>query len=87
MVTARWGVPPAGVKAQPGEPEDSPAAGTRALVQVRLGRTSLLLQVPADGDDSESLIATVKELKPQQKVQLTYRREGGLCWLDEISAG
>lgn len=33
------------------------------------------------------LLATVKELKPQKTVLVTYRREGGLWWLDEISAG
>ena len=59
------------------------------LVQIRLGSTSLLLQVPTDGQGaaSEGLLTTVKDLKPQQKVSVTYRREGGLCWLDEISAG
>jgi hypothetical protein len=61
------------------------------MLSILTRRRSVVAFVPpadagGDGAGSAGLLATVKEIKLRQKVAFKYRREGGLNWLDEISA-
>ncbi len=57
------------------------------LAVVAFGSTRLLLTVPAgtgEGAPASHAAAVVEQLRAGQDVRFNYRREGGVCWLDDI---
>jgi len=53
-------------------------------VYVRTPKQSLSLVVPLT--EATTLVSTLKTLKTGQNVDIAYRKQGGVMWLDEITA-